>query len=197
MPTQALSSTYGFSRRFAAVAAAAGCAVSTSSALTFPPATNSGTASAWARGSATGPQVGSRTPMFEATAKEFGKTRNVQKARPTTDRERVIATLRSYLALKEDWDGEGASAPRPASVRAASEFARALSDSVMSPAAMLHASGNASLLWDEDDFYGEVEFLDAGRAAYYFETNSGKHKGVAQLPSIEVPEFLSSLLPAA
>ncbi|MFN9476404.1 hypothetical protein [Acidovorax sp.] len=186
------SNTYGFSKRFAAIAAAAGCAVSTSTALAFPAVTTGGTASAWTRGSADGSHLDSRQQVYGATTKEFG-----QKARSTTDRERLIASLRGYLTLQENWDGEGAAAPNLNSLRAAMHFACALTDEVLAPAPMLHASGNAGLLWEEDGLYGELEFLHGSRAAYYFECGSNKHKGIVQLPAVEVPAILQQLLPKA
>lgn len=119
------------------------------------------------------------------------------KARQTTEREKLIASLRSYGQLEADWDGEGAEAPNIASIRLASNFACMLSEKFESPEPMLHASGRAGLMWEHDNFYGELEFYADGQAAYYFQIGEDRHKGKASVNGERIPPFIEVLIPIA
>lgn len=188
------SSDTGYGTRFAAVAA--GCMVLTSVVCAAHQSNGTANSGAEMRLSKIPGVHGRPTIVGSGTASEFPQIK-AQKVRPTTDRERLIASLRRYIGLGPNWDGEGAATPNLSSLRAASHFACALSDEVIAPEPMLHASGNAGLVWDEDELYGEIEFLPGNRAAYFFQIGQDKHKGVLQLPTVEIPAALRPLLPVA
>lgn len=115
--------------------------------------------------------------------------------RPTTEHEHAIAELRQWHDLKANWDGEGADAPRRESLEAASQLIFLIMWDFKAPEPMLHANGRAGLLWDDDDLYGEIEFLDANKLAYYFRDQQGKHKGEVIFEGNEIPDALKVLIP--
>ncbi|WP_131667116.1 hypothetical protein [Comamonas thiooxydans] len=115
--------------------------------------------------------------------------------RLTTEHEHAIAELRQWAELQANWDGEEADAPRRESLEAASKFICLIMWSFKAPEPMLHANGRAGLLWDEDDFYGEIEFLDSSNLAYYFKNQQGKHKGEVIFEGNVIPDALKVLIP--
>jgi len=119
-----------------------------------------------------------------------------ESVRSTTEQEHLIATLRSFEAKGENWDGEGAQPAIASSLRAASDFACHLATGAEMPQPLLHADGHAGLSWSNDAFYGELEFLSDNRIAYYFEIGSDKHKGVVAAAERSIPPVLGALLPA-
>jgi hypothetical protein len=94
-----------------------------------------------------------------------------------------------------NWDGEGAKAPVISTLRAASNFVCLLPTGMEMPEPMLHASGHAGLSWSSDDFYGELEFLENGYAAYYFSRGQERHKGVFAMEVDSIPAAITALLP--
>lgn len=118
-----------------------------------------------------------------------------QESRTTTPAERAIGEFRRWNELAANWDGEGAEAPLQNSLREASAFACLLADArVVDP--MLHANGHAGLYFRTAELYADIEFLGDGRAAYYVERNGGKHKGVVNFDSKEMPAVFNTLLKA-
>lgn len=118
-------------------------------------------------------------------------------ARETTEQEHLIATLRSYERLGENWDGEGAAPPVIRSLQAASDFVCLLTPDVEMPAPMIHASGHAGLTWSGGNADGELEFLEDGAIAYYFADGRDKHSGVVTLEAKTIPQVLEVLIPSA
>lgn len=119
-----------------------------------------------------------------------------QAVRATTDQEHIIAELREWAKLTANWDGEGALAPVGLSIGAASNFICVLPTGFIVPAPMLHASGRAGLEWSEAaDAYGELEFLNDGRVAYYFTSATGTHKGVTAFDGLTIPASIEVLIP--
>jgi hypothetical protein len=116
--------------------------------------------------------------------------------RLTTPQERLVGELRGWALLAANWDGEGVAAPNGHSLKEAVSFVRLLGDGVALPEPMLHATGHAGLFWKKDGFYADIEFLGDGRLAYYIECQGGKHKGVLNFDSKEMPAVLSALLQA-
>ncbi len=116
--------------------------------------------------------------------------------RTTTPQEIVIGELRSYKLMGDNWDGEGAKAPNPASLETAVSFMNGLSDSLPSPEPMLHATGSAGLFWDTEKIYADIEFPQEGFLTYYIEQKGrkGKHRGGMPYVSGKIPEVISNLL---
>lgn len=121
--------------------------------------------------------------------------RALDQLRPTTEHEHAIAELRQWHDLQANWDGEGADAPRRESLEAASQLICLIMWGFKAPEPMLHANGRAGLLWDDDDLYGEIEFLDENKLAYYFRDQQGKHKGEVIFEGNEIPDALKVLIP--
>jgi hypothetical protein len=136
-------------------------------------------------------------PLQSPTANAEMQTRSVvvPDTRATSTRELMVGELRRWRVLKSDWDGEGALAPIPASLQLAESFSRHLEDSNL-PEPMLHATGRAGFYWKTDAIYADVEFLDAGRIAYYIERSGDKHKGVVNYDANQMPAVLAALLQA-
>jgi hypothetical protein len=101
--------------------------------------------------------------------------------------------MRRWVELPEDWDGEGAARPSADSLHEATAFARLL-PSTRPVELMLYANGQAGLYLRTDTLYADIEFLCDGRAAYYIESNRGKHKGVVSFDSKKMPPVLDALL---
>ena len=116
--------------------------------------------------------------------------------RATSGQENLIAELRSWAGMSENWDGEGASAPIKSSLLAASNFVCLITQENGMPEPMLHASGRAGLVWTDGVNYAELEFLPNGEIAYYVTGATGKHKGVVDFDGRAIPAPLSPLIPA-
>lgn len=114
--------------------------------------------------------------------------------RNTTEQEHTIAVLRSWEKYEQNWDYEGAKAPIPSSLRAASRFVCMLDDSFVMPEPMLHDSGRAGLFWGEDQLYADLEFLVDGTVAYYIERGERQEKGVICFDHHVIPEIFKTLL---
>jgi hypothetical protein len=120
---------------------------------------------------------------------------NPDAVRETTSLEKLIGEVRGWSALQADWDGEGARAPIPASIKQAASFACLLTTEqgeLVEP--MLHPSGRAGLYWNEPGLYADLEFFGDGRVAYYIERGGEKHKGVVNFDSKEMPPVFDTLL---
>jgi hypothetical protein len=117
-------------------------------------------------------------------------------ARETTSQELLIGELRNWALFDENWDGEGAAKPIPASIRDAVSFARLLDASTHEPEPMLLASGRAALFWNEGGLYADLEFLGGNRIAYFVQKNGDKHKGVASFDPEKMPAVFQALLSA-
>ena len=102
--------------------------------------------------------------------------------------------LRRWALLNENWDGEGAGAPIPASLQDAVAFVGLLKTDDAPPEPMLNATGRAGLYWKDAGLYADIEFLGDGRLAYYVERNGDKHKGVLSFDAKYIPTVLSVLL---
>lgn len=142
-----------------------------------------------------------RTSDWDATSvdgryiQENSESVAPESVRPTTEQEHLIATIRSFEAKGQNWDGEGAAPAIASSLRAASDFVCHLDSGAEMPQPMLHADGRAGLYWSEEDLYGELEFLSDNRIAYYFEIGNDKHKGVVVAADRPIPPVLSALIP--
>lgn len=115
--------------------------------------------------------------------------------RSTTDYEKIIGEIRSWILFENGWDGEGARQPSENSIKDAVSFMHLIRESVELPEPMLHANGNVSLYWNDKGFYADLEFLGNERIAYFIKTkNDDRHKGTLSFNSIEVPAVLSILI---
>jgi len=124
---------------------------------------------------------------------EFVASIEVQE-RKTTQKEVVIGELRRWSLLKANWDLEGASAPFQSSLRQAVSFVRLIPRDQCLPEPQLTASGRASLFWDEESLYADLEFLGDNRIAYYIEKEGDKHKGVQAFDGQVIPAVFHTLL---
>lgn len=116
--------------------------------------------------------------------------------RATSGQEHLIAELRSWAKLPEDWDGEGASAPIRSSLLAAGDFVCLLTRTSAMPEPMLHASGRAGLVWTDGVNYAELEFLPQRAIVYYVTGATGKHKGIVEFDGRAIPAPIRPLIPA-
>lgn len=91
-----------------------------------------------------------------------------------TAADRAVSQLLNLGYLEDDWDGEGAAAPNPASIRDAHRFLRSLDADGIMPMSTLHANGNALLVFDRQDAYAEIEFLGAGEISYFARLGSAR-----------------------
>lgn len=129
------------------------------------------------------------------TAADIGSIGNGSPTRTTTSCEELIGEIRSWSLLETNWDGEGALAPSPESLKQAVSFVRLLSD-IPLPEPMLLSSGRAALYWNENNLYADLEFLEDGRIAYFIKNNGDKHKGVLAFNSEEMPAVFPALIKA-
>lgn len=84
----------------------------------------------------------------------------------------TAATLMSYLDLVPNWDGEGAEAPTEETVWHALDMLEVIPAGIDAPKAMVLASGDVALYWDQGDAYAEIGFAQDGRY-YAFATRPG------------------------
>jgi len=117
-----------------------------------------------------------------------------QPPRATTGKEEVAGEIRSWALSQQNWDGEGASAPLPASLGAAVTFVRLLDPTSPMPETMLLASGNAALYWKSVDKYAELEFHAGKGISYFAELPDGRHKGMVKFDENEIPRLVKALL---
>lgn len=116
--------------------------------------------------------------------------------RPTTLSEKLIGEIRQWSLLGANWDGEGADAPLPKSLKEVVSFVRLLGNDIMLPEPMLLGSGHAALYWNEGDLYADLEFLGDGRIAYFIKKNGDRHKGVVTFDSQKMPAVFPTLIRA-
>lgn len=114
--------------------------------------------------------------------------------RQTSEAEKVIGEIRHWASFSENWDGEGAARPSAQSIGDAVSFLRLVADSAQLPQPMLHATGNASLFWNDNGLYADVEFLGQNKVAYFIKHNEDKHKGVISFDSEKMPAVFSALI---
>lgn len=147
------------------------------------------------------PQIQGRALRTEGTssAEVFSPAavENLVFERETSNAEIAVGDLRRWAAFSENWDGEGASLPNKASLKAASNFVRLLSELAEDVSPMLNANGRAGLNWNAGDFYADLEFLGDGRIAYFIEKSSDRHKGIVSFETRTVPPVLTTLLQLA
>lgn len=115
--------------------------------------------------------------------------------RPTTAFELIIAELRQWHNLEENWDGEGALPPEVSTLRAAEKFTGLLANHASAPEPQLNPTGRAGLFWDEPSFYADLEFYPDNKIAYYIQKNGDKHKGIIAFEEEKLPAVFASLLP--
>ena len=118
----------------------------------------------------------------------------VQKVKPTA-RDKIAATLTSYLDLDEDWDGYGGVRPTDKAVRDTLEFLNALPEDKVPPKPMLAGSGEVGLFWDIEGFYCDVGFEGDGTYSYYGELNDAHSIGDEEVPVGVFPEELLNSVP--
>lgn len=115
--------------------------------------------------------------------------------RETTEREHIIAELRSWRHLGVDWDGEGAKAPSLVSLNAARAFLCAMKRDAPCPEPTLFPSGRAGLYWREGGLYADLEFYENGNIAYYIERGQDdRHKGLIAFDLDNIPAVFQTLL---
>lgn len=114
--------------------------------------------------------------------------------RQTSEVEKAIGEIRNYGSFSQNWDGEGANLPSIQSIKDSVSFLRLIADSEQLPQPMLHATGNVSLFWNDDELYADVEFLGQNRVAYFIKRKEDKHKGVISFDSEKMPAVFSALI---
>ncbi len=114
--------------------------------------------------------------------------------RDTTEIEKIVGALRSYILFHDNWDGEGAKAPSESSIKQVVNFVRSIPDTLYFPEPMLNANGRPGLYWKERDLYGDIEFLENSKIAYYIEKYGDKHKGIINLNDKNIPPIFAILL---
>jgi hypothetical protein len=129
----------------------------------------------------------------KVTSKELPS--DLRATRATSEQEHLIAEIRSWANLSENWDGDGASAPISDSLHAASDFVCLLAREAAMPEPMLHASGRAGLVWDDGEHYAELEFFPDRRIVYYVTGEKGKHKGFDEFDRQTIPASIQPLVP--
>lgn len=105
----------------------------------------------------------------------------------------TINEFKSYLEMKANWDGEGASTPLADSIERAIKFVRLLPETIAIPEPMLHASGYAGLFWSDNGLYADLEFIDNDRIAYFI-SYKDTNKGVVDFNKEEIPPVFETLL---
>jgi hypothetical protein len=136
-------------------------------------------------------------PSSTAALAEYGRLSLLEiskSARPTYESERTIAQLRSWGGLRQNWDGENSNAPSKNSINDAISFLMLLNKAINQPEPSILASGNVSLVWENDQLYGEIEFLGKSSLAYFIKTESGRHKGVINFEAKKMPDVFETLL---
>lgn len=78
---------------------------------------------------------------------------------------KAAAEIMSYAAFQDNWDHEGAVAPRTDAIVDALRMLEDTPAEAGPPKAMLLASGDIALYWDRGDTYAEIGF--GGRGTYY------------------------------
>jgi hypothetical protein len=83
--------------------------------------------------------------------------------------ERISAALAAMHQLKDDWDGQGASAPEPANVEHALQWVEQMqrNNLAIPPSqAVSGVNGEVLLIWQSDDFFLEAEIDHPARVEW-------------------------------
>lgn len=105
----------------------------------------------------------------------------------------LVGRLLSLGELEEDWDGNGASKPAAASIKAAKSFARSLSPESIIPKATLLADGNAVLYVSNHGLYAELEFPGDETYSYYIRRGTEECFDEAKLDAQGLPKSLTEI----
>jgi hypothetical protein len=80
---------------------------------------------------------------------------------------RLLGQLFSYFEIRDNWDGEGASAPTHDAVDDALQFAEMIPVEVGMPKAMILPTGDLAFYWDRGPIYVEIGFDGSGQFYAY------------------------------
>jgi hypothetical protein len=96
--------------------------------------------------------------------------------------EELERSLKSWLKLPEDWDGEGAARPNEKSVLDAISFIGALKGfPSLDVEPLMNANGNAGICINTGGLYLEIEFYRDGRFVYFLRRGERESKGEAKM----------------
>lgn len=110
----------------------------------------------------------------------------------------ALKTLREFKSWTANWDGEGAPAPKAASIEAASNLLGLLDASIHStPKVTLNSSGEPMFLLIEDDGELSVTIQSRSTIAFYVETNGFEDGGLARFNGRDLPAKLQRSLARA
>jgi hypothetical protein len=84
----------------------------------------------------------------------------------------AAAELISYADLKDNWDGEGAVAPRNGARENALAMLEAVPLGIEAPKTMVMADGDVALYWERGDVFAEIGF-DGSEKFYAYATAPG------------------------
>jgi len=110
----------------------------------------------------------------------------------------LIAEVEGWIELGSNWDGEGAHAPDPSSLRAVQQFVRLMDDAFVLPDAMLLPSGRAGLYWQIETQKADLEFFGDEKISYFVDRSpEGRHRGVVAFDQERIPAVLAAILKRA
>ncbi|RJF98993.1 hypothetical protein D3871_11095 [Noviherbaspirillum saxi] len=89
----------------------------------------------------------------------------------------VLSQLSSFAKLEPGWDGADSVVPASQDIEAALDFVLSMPPVLPLPKAMLSASGELGLYWDDNDIYIDIAFEPEGKISIYSKIRStGKEK---------------------
>ncbi|STX40331.1 Uncharacterised protein [Legionella donaldsonii] len=83
-------------------------------------------------------------------------------------------TLESYCHLKNDWDGDGATAPQEIDIKNAFQFLKIiLSLDIQEPIVGISSDGEINFVWNKKEFgiYIDVGFINGGFSYYAIDSD--------------------------
>ena len=102
--------------------------------------------------------------MLQTILHQLGRVPSTQTVIPTSveyaadNWHNAFAQLQALYHLEDDWDGQGAEAPKASNLEAAVAWARRMQSSLLPPSRIIAGvCGEVSFLWQTADFYLEGE----------------------------------------
>jgi hypothetical protein len=103
-----------------------------------------------------------------------------------TDKEECIFELYSYRKFDDNWDGEGANKPSLESISDAIDYVNSFSDNSNFPESWVGANGKASLWWNNENYYVEIEFYEHELAYFVkLKLTDTVYKGLSNVTEID------------
>lgn len=110
--------------------------------------------------------------------------------------DRQIRRLVNFKKRKQGWDGRGAEAPNSGSLSAAIKFLQNLKSLPFPiPMASVGSDGNATLYWQSENFYADVEMYDDGTVGYLLQvTGKPSEDNEVLMPNFGIPSSIFQAL---